>query len=185
MQLEAEELTGVAPAPAQSLATGGPGQFCGGIGALACQPGLTCDYSANLTCLPDAAGVCADKTRVACPLGNQPVCGCNGVTYATDCLRRRAGAALLRTGPCTSVSSGQDVGQTCGGIGALACKTGLRCDYSANRVCYADMAGVCAQPTTVFCPATYQPVCGCNGVNYRNDCQRRAAGVALAHTGRC
>lgn len=46
------------------------------------------------------------------------------------------------------------------------------------------LVGQC-RPRPVFCDAQPNPVCGCNGVNYWNDCLRRDKGVAASEPGEC
>ena len=36
-----------------------------------------------------------------------------------------------------------------------------------------------------MCPASYDPVCGCDGTTYGNDCNRQVADVGLLHGGAC
>jgi Kazal-type serine protease inhibitor domain len=40
-------------------------------------------------------------------------------------------------------------------------------------------------PPPEVCPTVWDPVCGCDGITYGNDCERLRAGVELAHAGAC
>ena len=71
---------------------------------------------------------------------------------------------------------------TCGGFGGLPCPMGQFCDTPNCGA--ADETGVCITPPAA-CGKVYQPVCGCDGKTYGNDCLRQMAGVSLQHTGTC
>ncbi len=75
--------------------------------------------------------------------------------------------------------------RTCGGFVGGGCQDGEYCDVTIQNACGgADLPGVCKKVTD-FCPEIYQPVCGCDGRTYGNDCQRIDAEVQLDHPGAC
>ena len=49
---------------------------------------------------------CLDPSRAnpqgICTMDYDPVCGCNGLTYANACVARNAGLRSFRPGPCPS-----------------------------------------------------------------------------------
>ena len=74
---------------------------------------------------------------------------------------------------------------SCGGFIGLPCPDGQICDIDVPNACNgADLPGVCrTQPEA--CADVWDPVCGCNGVTYGNDCERLMAGAQLDHAGAC
>ncbi|HZS37516.1 MAG TPA: Kazal-type serine protease inhibitor family protein [Polyangia bacterium] len=74
---------------------------------------------------------------------------------------------------------------SCGGFIGKSCPDGQTCDITIENACAgADLPGTC-KPTPQLCYDIYQPVCGCDGKTYGNDCNRLAAGVQLDHKGAC
>jgi hypothetical protein len=85
----------------------------------------------------------------------------------------------------TKVVHDETAVETCGGIAGLACSPGKWCDPTPVNACgAADLAGVC-KITQLACIQVYQPVCGCDGQTYGNDCMRIVARAAKAHDGAC
>ena len=78
------------------------------------------------------------------------------------------------------------------GNAARSCVT-LGC--TTDAICPA--GGYCVKPEAdcgglgycgfkpVVCEAVVEPVCGCNGTTYNNDCEAAAAGINVSHTGTC
>lgn len=88
-----------------------------------------------------------------------------------------------------SLSSSSSTGMPDAGMDADAgtpCKEWLDCapgEYCSKQAC-SSTQGTC-QPIQTFCDATPDPVCGCDGVNYWNDCVRQQFGVMASTPGQC
>ena len=142
---------------------------CGVRGGAPCEDGEVCDFPGGRCEVADLPGACVDRPQ-RCPDVYDPVCGCDGVTYGNDCERLRAGAQPDHDGACED--------QACDG--PRDCDEGQFCECA--RGC--GVGGACA-PRPELCPRHLDPVCGCDGNTYNNDCERQRAGTCLEHGGAC
>jgi hypothetical protein len=183
-------------------ADGSTGKTCGGIAGVGCPAGQFCELPVGSCNVSDATGTCVVNTQVACPMVVLPVCGCNGKTYTNDCERQVAGVSKKSDGACPTTDAGAGgsggtggtgggtggtgggTGKTCGGLAGVSCATGEFCDLEDCNT-YGGSTGTCVVNTGVACPAVYQPVCGCNGTTYNNNCYRQVAGVSKKSDGAC
>jgi hypothetical protein len=85
-------------------------------------------------------------------------------------------------------AAGAKVGAKCGGFAGPWCGDKEFCQKPTGACFKPDIEGKCAAVPDV-CKLRkgvfYIQVCGCNGMTYKNDCERMMARVSKLHNGKC
>lgn len=151
------------------------------LSVLFCVSGVWAQCSSNADC-PDgyyckkAEGDCDGVGEItirpsACPAIWDPVCGCDGKTYANACEAAKAGVNILSRGQCQAATCADN----------NDCPDGYYC-YKLTGDCDG-LGNPVERPTS--CPEVWEPVCGCDGQTYSNACTAALFGVSVAYEGRC
>jgi hypothetical protein len=150
--------------------------FAGNVRATDCRSNGDCtpsEYCVNK--LGDCAGPGVCQTRDGCDRRWDPVCGCDGATYASECWAYSNDGRVASHGVCPP----RTVYKAC--RSASDCAEAEFC-HSPDGRCRE--AGVCETRAEV-CPTYIDYVCGCDGKRYNNACEAYRAGVSIDHKGPC
>ena len=162
-----------------------------GCPAIRCDGALARDEQGCLTCLCQTGRVCgpdrSDGPSASCILPAcdcsatpaAPVCGADGHTWPSACDALCAGVHVAYLEPCEAICPELSAcEETCWGTRALDPQSG--CPTCSCASSLPETPKDCEA-----CSMDEAPVCGMDGVTYRNRCVARCAGVKLLYRAAC
>jgi Kazal-type serine protease inhibitor-like protein len=148
-----------------------------------CASTTFCSFALSDACgAGDAKGAC-EPIPAACSQEFAPVCGCDGMTYANGCMANAAKVSVASTGECGSGGGGSGV--SCADPDGSDCAAGTFCSFEVADACGAGGSTGTCKPIPAACQQNLSPVCGCDGINYDNECVANAAGTSVSRPGEC
>jgi hypothetical protein len=157
-----------------------------GDATTACGPTMFCEGDEG-ACGSGLPGWCVERPLM-CDLVYEPVCGCNDMTYGNDCERQMAGVWRNYVGECRGTwINCTIIVTTDGSISQEGCPDNMFCELppgscpgNVTTPVDIDLWGICVdslncEDPPLACGDDPTPVCGCNSVQYDDDCARRNA----------
>ncbi|KAL7504204.1 hypothetical protein ACHAXN_002470 [Cyclotella atomus] len=126
-------------------------------------------------------GTCVPAGMIACATIWDPVCGCDGVTYGSECNADAARVDIKHKGECKEevrvTPCPANYAPVCGCDGTTYANECMA-EASDAEVCF---EGECPAEPAIACPMIFAPVCGCDMNTYDNSCLAEAAGTTVCN----
>lgn len=142
------------------------------VGSDPCPPSYYCSPT-NGGC--SGVGMCTPIPKM-CTKEMHVVCGCNGKTFANNCLAAAAGTGIKHYGSCNAepAAGNCQTNDNCG--------EGQYCAFVEGSC--GETPGSCA-PRPEMCTMEYSPMCGCDGKTYGSVCTAAGSGTSIRFRGEC
>ncbi|MFT7622377.1 MAG: hypothetical protein ACI9WU_001550 [Myxococcota bacterium] len=149
---------------------------CGGEAGIICPSDYYCFFLPEDHCGGnDSMGTCIIKP-LGCDDDYEPVCGCDGQTHSNACYANEAGTSVATEGECGTNPTHCGLDADCG--------SGEFCQFSPGGCGETQELGTCVDKPGA-CDGNYDPVCGCSGETWSNECLAQGAGDSILHVGAC